>query len=324
MVEWYVYLVLTGAVGVAFWTDLVEATFLSVRPISLMTMTAEGDARAAKALNITEHRTRLVSSTTLVATFSDVIIASATTFILYGAFGTIGWIVGSIVVSLLIMVFLNLVPKAIGIENSVRMAIAIAPSTNFVLKILSPAALPLTALARRISEAALGKPAYKEEDLEDEFESVLVMLEKAGQIRPDAGKLLRSTLASSKVTALDIMTPISNIVSVGVGGNVTDALKLMGNSKHPHLPVYDSKTDDYVGEVTFRSLFRAFADGAFMDNVTKHMVRPVKVGLGDTVATIMDHMQKAGVTMAFVLDEEQVIGVVTLTDILETILGMKV
>jgi len=98
----------------------------------------------------------------------------------------------------------------------------------------------------------------------------------------------------------------------------------MGNSKHPHLPVYDSKADDYVGAITFRSLFRAFADGAFTDKVTKHMVRPVKVGLGDTVATIMDLMQKAGVTMAFVHDEGQVIGVVTLTDILETILGMKV
>jgi len=217
MVEWYVYVVLAGAVGVAFWTDLVEATYLSVRPISLMASSAEGDSESAKALKITEQRTKLVSSTTLVATFADVIIASATTLILYGAYGTIGWVVGSIVVSLLIMIFLNLVPKAIGIENSVRMAKAIAPSTNIVLNILSPAAVSLTAFARRISQGVLGKPSYTEEDLEDEFESILVMLEKAGQIRPDAGKLLRSTLASSKTTAMDLLTPISEIVSVGVG-----------------------------------------------------------------------------------------------------------
>jgi len=324
MAEWYVYVLLAGAIANSFWVELVESTYLSVRPVSLIAASREGDRKAAMALRLTEQRMKLLTSTTLVEILSDVIIASATTLILFEAFGPVGVVIGGVVVTVLIMVFLTLIPMLIGIENPVRMAIWIAPSTTRVVRICSPVAIHLTTFARWVSAAAFGKPTVKEEDLENEFEATVVMLEKAGQILPDAGKLLRSTLASSKTTALDIMTPINAIVSVGVGGEVGDALKLMGNSKHPSLPVYDSATNDYVGVVTVRSLFRAFADGALNDNITKHMSRPVKVELGDMVSTIMDKTQKAGVSMAFVLDGERVVGIVTITDLLENLLGIRV
>ena len=198
------------------------------------------------------------------------------------------------------MVFLNLLPKAIGIENSVRMALFLSPGTGVLLTVLSPVALPLTKLAKTLSQAVVGKPAYEQEALVDEFESLLIMLEKAGEIEPDSGRILRSALASSKTTAGDLLTPISEIVAVNVGSDVRDALRLMGKSNHPHLPVYDSKAGTYIGAVTFRSLFRAFNSEGIADGVVRYMVQPAKVEADETAASVMDKMQKAGVTMAFV------------------------
>ena len=324
MVDWYVFLALCVAVTVSFWMGLVEATFLTVRPLSLTTESTGGNSKATKAIKIVGEKTRLVSSTTLLSTFADVILTLTTGLILSGAFGPEGWVFTVVIVSLVIMVFLNLLPKAIGIENSVRMALFLAPGTDILLRILSPVALPLTKLAKTLSQAVVGKPAYEKEALVDEFESLLIMLERAGEIEPDSGRILRSALASSKTTAGDLLTPIGEIVAVNAGTEVREALKVMGRSNHPHLPVYDAKAGTYIGAVTFRSLFRAFSAEGITHNVDDYMVQPAKVEADETAAGVMDKMQKAGVTMAFVSEGGKLAGMVTVTDILEVILGMKI
>jgi len=324
MVYWYVYLALGAAVSVSFWMSLVEATFLTVRPLSLTTESAGGNSRATKAIKIVGERTKLVSTTTFLSTFTDVILTSATGLILSSAFGPAGWIFTVVIAALVIMVFLNLLPKAIGIENSVRMAQFLSPSTDVLLRVLSPVALPLTKVAKTLSQAVVGRPAYSREALVDEFESLLIMLERAGEIEPDSGRILRSALASSKTTAGDLLTPISEIVAVNVGADVKEALRLMGKSNHPHLPVYDAKAGSYIGAVTFRSLFRAFNSEGIGDGAVRYMVQPAKVDADETAASVMDKMQKAGVTMAFVSEEGKLVGMVTVTDILEVILGTKI
>jgi putative hemolysin len=324
MVLWYVYVSLVAALTVSFWMSLVEATFLTVRPLSLTASSEGGNAKATKALKIVEERTKLVSTTTLLSTFADVILTSATGLILSEAFGPAGWIVTVVIVSLVIMVFLNLLPKAMGIENSVSMALFLSPGTAALLKLLSPVALPLTKLAKTLSQKVVGKPAYEQDSLVDEFESLLIMLEKAGDIEPDSGRILRSALASSKTTAGDLLTPLSEVVSVNVGSDVKEALRLMGKSNHPHLPVYDKKAGVYLGAVTFRSLFKASSAEGISDGVSRYMVQPAKVEADETAASVMDKMQKGGVTMAFVSEGGKLRGMVTVTDILEVILGTKI
>lgn len=323
MVDWYVYLALGLAFTASFWCALLEATFLTVRPLSLTAASERGDVRATKALQIVGERTKLVSSTTLLSTFGDVILASTVGVILSEFFGPDGWVFAVVIVSLVIMVFLNLLPKAIGIENSVRMALLLSTGTGTLLTILSPVALPLTKLSKTLSQAIVGKPAFEEEALVDEFESLLLMLERAGKIEPDSGRILRSALASSKTTAGDLLTPIEEIVSVNVGSTVREALRLMGKSSHPHLPVYDRKAGTYIGAVTFRSLFKAFNSDGISEGVSHYMVQPARVESGETAATVMDKMQRAGVTMAFVSDSGRLVGMVTVTDILEVLLGTK-
>ncbi len=324
MADWYFYVILAASVALSFWAALVEATFLTVRPLSLTTASAGGDTRATKAIQIVSERTRLVSTTTLVSTFADTLLAATSGVILSSKFGPEGWLVAVIVVSLGIMIFLNLLPKALGIENSVRVATFLSPSTKAVLSVLAPVALPLTSVAKTLSQAVAGKPAFAKDALVDEFESLLIMLERAGHIEPDSGRILRSALASSKTTAGDLLTPIKEIVSVQVDADVRQALRLMGSSNHPHLPVYDAKKGEYVGAVTFRSLFGAFTAEGINHGITSHMVQPAKVRASETAAAVMDKMQSAGVTMAFVSEGSRLVGMVTVTDILEVLLGTKV
>jgi putative hemolysin len=320
-----IILPLALAIILLFWISLIEATYLTVRQAPLRLASDSGNKRGEIAIKITNEKTRLVSTTTFVDTFSNVVTAITVGLILSNFFGSYGWILNALLGSLFIMIFLYLLPKAMGIENSTNMAIRLASSTDALLKTLSPIAVPLTEFASRLSRRILGdKFPVESRSLVNEFEDFLIMLERAGDVAPDAGKVIRSALASSKSSAGEFVTPANEIVSIPASSSVQDALQIMGRSGHPHLPVKDEKTGKYRGAVTFGSLSPALAAGRFSENVLNYSVRPARVEMSDATTTVMDRMQESQVTMAYVFQGEKILGLVTLTDILEVVLGLRV
>jgi CBS domain containing-hemolysin-like protein len=319
-----VYIVLVIAVFFSFWSSLIEATYLTLRPFSLSSSIGNGSKKAATALKIVSEKTKLVSVTTFVDTVSNIVLATTIGLILSDAFGPIGWVYSAIGGSLVIMTLLYLFPKAIGIENALRMSVIFAPSTEVMMTLLSPLTIPLAHVARGLSVRVVGKPGYKEVDLAAEFEDVVTMLEKVGHIEPDAGRLLRTALASSKTTALDAMTPVEDIVSIDSGATVLDALKAMGQTNHPRMPVYDNERKTFIGAVTSRTISRAVSRDHIDQGIHDYMIQPAKASKDDGLASVIDLMQEAGTTIAFVFDGEKMLGMITLSDILERLLGVKV
>ena len=324
MVELVVYAALAASAIASFLSSLVESTYLTLRPLSLNSSVNDGSTRAETAMEIIREKTKLVSVTTFLDTISNVVLASSIGLVLSETFGPIGWVYNVLVGSFVIMILLYLLPKAIGIENSTRMALFLAPSSGLLLDFFAPVAVPLTGFARVLSQAVVGKPAYREVDLVDEFEDVVTMLEKAGHIEPDAGRLLRSALASSKNTAADVLTPMEQIVSVSSAGTVMDALKLMGRTNHPRLPVFDAERRNYIGAVTFRTVSKAVDHNHFNDSVLNYMIQPAEVTKDERLASVMEKLQDAGTTIAFVHDGDGMLGMITLSDIIEQVLGVKV
>ena len=324
MVATLVLEALTAAILIAFWSSLVEATYLTLRPFSLSSSIGNSSPHAAKALEIVSEKTRLVSVTTFIDTTSNVVLATSLGLILSEVFGPIGWVINAVVGSFVIMILLYLLPKAIGIENALRMSLFLAPSTKVVMDGLAPLAVPLTNFARSLSERLVGKPGYKEVDLAAEFEDVVTMLEKAGHIEPDAGRLLRTALASSKNSAGDAMTPIKEIIAIDSDSTIIDALKTMGQTDHPRMPVYDAKKKAYVGAVTFRTVSKAISRDLIESHIHDYIVQPARVSKDDGLATVIEKMQDAATTIAFVFDGETMVGMITLSDIIERVMGVKV
>jgi magnesium and cobalt exporter, CNNM family len=324
LVPLVVYVALIAAVVVSFWSSLVEATYLTLRPFSLSSPMEDGKPGAIKAFAIVNEKTKLVSVTTFVDTIANVTLASSVGLILSFYFGPLGWVYSALIGSFVIMTLLYLLPKAIGIENALRMAIRLAPSSHVILETLSPIAVPLTSFARALSKRLVGKATYSTVDLVDEFEDVVTMLEKGGHIEPDAGKIIRTAVASSRRDAIDAITPMDEIVSVPSDATILDALKLMGETNHPRMPVYDHSKNLYLGIVTFRTMSKAIAHGLLNESIHNYMIQPAKVAPDDSLATVTEKMQDSATTLAFVFDGEKMMGVISLSDIIEQVMGIKV
>ncbi len=323
MASLVIYLALIAAAILAFFASVLEATYLTVKSPSLFTMQKGGSRKAETALKIVGNKTKLVTVTTFMDTFSNVVLATSIGIILSEDFGPLGWVVGVFVGSFLIMIFLSLVPKALGIENPVTMAVLLAPAAYLMMDILSPIATPLATISRKMAGYISGKPMYSVDEIADEFEHLIDMLEADGKIEPDAGRILRTTLAASHSDVLSSMTPIEKIVSVDSDTTVMEALKVMGSSSHPRIPVYDRSQGEYVGVLTFRSLSKGISEQRVTDKVSKHMVTAAKIEADESISVVAERMGRAGVTIAFVYRDARIIGVITLTDLLERILGFK-
>jgi len=79
-----------------------------------------------------------------------------------------------------------------------------------------------------------------------------------------------------------------------------------------------------LGAITFKSIAPALAAGRYSDSIVQYIVEPPRVKHDDYVSTAMEDMEKSGITMALVTKDGDVTGMITLTDILEEILDIKV
>jgi len=323
VVELAVYLALVAAATVSFCITLVEATYLTVKRPPLLSMEKGGSRRAGKALKITGEKAKLVSVTTFIDTVANVVLVTTMGIVLSAFYGPLGWIVSVLVGSLLIMIFLSLIPKTIAVENPVKMAVALSSATLATVDALSPVSGPLAGLAKRMAALVGGKRVYREDEISEELESAIDMLEADSRFGPDAGRMIRTTLASSQYTVMDVATPAEKIVSVGADATVMEALSAMGTSRHPRIPVFDADKAEFVGVVTFHSLARGISENAVSDRALKYLVQPARVEADASIASAMDSMSGAGVTIAFVYQEGKMIGVITITDLLERIFGFK-
>jgi CBS domain containing-hemolysin-like protein len=90
------------------------------------------------------------------------------------------------------------------------------------------------------------------------------------------------------------------------------------------MPIYDAKRKTYIGAVTSRTISRAVSRDHIDSPILDYMIQPARVSEDDGLPTVIDKMQDAGTTIAFVFDGDKMVGMVTLSDILERLLGVKV
>ena len=98
----------------------------------------------------------------------------------------------------------------------------------------------------------------------------------------------------------------------------------MGQTYHSRIPVFDSAKKKYVGAVTFHTLSRAVSRNMLNESLVDCTIQPARVRSEDSLASIIQTMQDSGITVAFVYDGDRMVGMITLSDLIERIMGIKV
>ena len=238
-------------------------------------------------------------------------------------FGNTGAAVAPIVFTIVMLVFAEVTPKT----YAARRPEGLAFFASLILRPLQVVFAPLLWAVGGVSNGILrllGARALEDgaDDLSPE-ELRTVVNEAGGLIPKRHQKMLLNILDLEKVTVEDIMIPRSEMVGIDIDADIADIISILRNSQHTRLPIYRSDPNDIVGVLHLRKVNRLLMQQEVKKaELMQFSVEPYYVPEGTPLHRQLINFQNVRRRMGIVVDEYgDVLGLITLEDILEEIVG---
>ena len=228
-----------------------------------------------------------------------------------------------IAISYLFLVLAELVPKALAIRFSEKIALWFGAPTWWLLKVLNPFANFLS-WSTNLWLRLMGISAEVKRDSHVTEEEVKIILKeglKGGVFEPSEHELIHAVFEFADIVARNAMTPRTEIVAIAMDEDLQDVLTRATAQGYSRMPIYDDNLDSIKGIIHTRDLLNVFQHEGLV--VLKDIMRPVLfVPDSKKISEILKDMQRKKTHMAIVLDEfGGTAGLITLEDILEEIVG---
>lgn len=226
----------------------------------------------------------------------------------------------SVLFTLAILLFSEIIPKTAGVVYGPYLIPAVAYSLKALVRFMTPA-IWLTSMVTQMVARGKTEEAITAEELR-----IMARLSlRSGQINPYQEQVIENILTLQNKTVKEIMTPRTVIFSLSEHLTVREASKAPPKWEHSRFPVYDRDPEDIVGIVLTRELFVALLQGKEDMKLTE-LMRPVHfvvetAKLNNVFIEFLERKEHLFV----VLDEYGgIAGLVTLEDVLEEILGREI
>lgn len=297
-----------------------EVSFLSLGNVRFHSL-LERDVPGAKSLGrLRARRRRVIIALLIGSNICNVAASVLATSIATGFFGAetgLGVAVG--VMSFILLTFGDIAPKSAATTYGERMALGFAP----VIEVFYAFAWPLVVIFEFINHLIPGvyaRPTGIERFSEDDLRSAVKLGAQHQSITADEKRLIENVLEFDKKPLEQVMTPKVQVVTLSVSAPVEQALDVAIDSQYSRFPALDAD-GHMVGVVGTRSLARA-ARRRPGSRVADIMTKPVLFLRTEKTHAAFRHLQHAGRNIAGVVDEKgRMIGVVTLEDLLEELVG---
>lgn len=226
-------------------------------------------------------------------------------------------VLGAITVVLAIgtIVFSEIIPKAVG----TRYAPTISRLAAFPVRILQTLFYPLIFVLEGLSRFFTS--GQRRIGTEEQIRSLTTIGRRAGFIEQDEGRMIHRAFVLNDKTAADIMTPLDRVVSIRASDTIEEAAAKVKPARYSRFPVFGDSPNDVVGIALIRDLLEAAAEGRRHASV-QTIVRPVVQVTSDTRSdALLLIFRRRHIHMAIVTDASKTVGVVTLENVLEELVG---
>ena len=236
------------------------------------------------------------------------------------AFGASNVIYFSMVFTLAILVFSEVLPKTVGVVHARKLVAVIA----FPLHGLTVLFRPLTALTETLTRLILPK-STEHHVSDDELMSLVGSGLRSGDFKPYEAKMIGNVLKLEKHTAADVLTPRTVVFALEGTTTARDAAANPGLKKHSRVPVYDGELEDVVGIVHQVDILTAVARDRFETRLDT-LMRPVHFVLNTTPLDqlLQSFLGRRGHISAVIDEFGGFAGIVTLEDVLEEVIGLEI
>lgn len=312
-----------------------EFALVSARKSRLQQQVEGGDARAAVALELANTPTPFLSTIQIGITlvgicagaFGGATIAEGLSTYLkniptlapYSDIISITLVV--VVITYLTLIFGELVPKRLALNNAESIASTVAKPIH----ILSILAAPLVVILSRSTDAVLRIMRIREVTerpvTEEEIKILLEESSEAGVIEKAELNMVEGVFDLGDRRVMSMMTHRSDIIALDLDDPVDENLRKMTQSRRSNFPAYVGDLDNIIGMVSIKDVLARMVEGGTAD-IRACVTKPLFVPDAIPVLKLLESFKEAGLPIALVTDEYgSTQGLITLHDILEAIVG---
>ena len=292
------------------------------------TLARQGDHRAELVNELWTRKERLIGAILFGNNLVNIMASALATGLLIGIFGDAGVAYATIIMTLLVLVFAEVLPKTYAIHHADRLALSAAPVLRVVVFVLFPITHTLHVVVRGtlrlfgIEMSSSLSPEQSEEELRGAID--LHAGEDEEEVRHERA-MLRSILDLADVEVSEIITHRKQVSSIDAELPPAEIVSAVLESPHTRMPLWRDEPDNIVGVLHAKALLRAVqaehSDLGQLD-IMAIAIAPWFIPESTDLLSQLQAFRARHEHFAIVVDEYgEVLGIVTLEDILEEIVG---
>jgi len=297
-----------------------ETSFIGSSDIKLKNMSENKNKRAEKLLKIKEKPENFISTIIIANNFVNIMAASIATYISIEIFKKGAYIYSSLIMTLIIVIFAELLPKTLSSYDPENYSLKLFPVYNFFSVILKPFSDFFNFLILGIVKI-FGKSLEKDTKIEDaEFKTFLSMSSESGTIEEEEKELIESIIEFQDKQVYEVMVPRVDVVLLSIDTPYEKIIETIVSTGHSRIPIYEGSIDNILGILHVKDLIKLSCLKDF--NIKDYLHEPLFVPDTKRIGELFKEMRKKKTHMAIVLDEFGGFeGIVTMEDLLEEIVG---
>ena len=303
-----------------------ETALTAARRSRIHQLEMAGDKRANLAARLISRRERLIGAILLGNNAVNILASALAAGLMIRYVGEAGIAYSTVVMTVLVVIFAEVMPKTYAIREADRMALAVAPILRPMVAGLAPITQAIQALVLRLLRLfGAGGDSTWTQSVADEIRGMLDYHTREGSMRKHYRDMLRSVLDLADVEVGEVMVHRRDMVTLNIDLPAADIVAQVLESRHTRFPLWRDTSDNILGVLHAKSLLREVnmhgADLQELD-VLRLATEPWFVPDTTSLANQLSAFRNQRAHFALVVDEYgALMGMVTLDDILEEIVG---
>jgi Mg2+/Co2+ transporter CorB len=298
----------------------------AVSSARMVSLEKEGNQRAALVNKILLRKDRMIGALLLGNNLINILASAITTSVLIGLFGEAGVFYATGIMTILILIFAEVLPKTFAFHKADQLAMDISPIVNVVIIILAPITELIAKIVRFSLKAAGADISKVDENSHIELLRGAIEMHKGPEEETTKQRaMLRSVLDLADVTVVEVLIHRKNVAMLNADAPQEELIDEVLGSPYTRMPAWKDDPDNIIGVIHGKWLLRELKAVNF--DYSKIDIKNIasEPWFIPETTTLFDQLQafrERGEHFAFVVDEYgSFLGVVTLEDILEEIVG---
>lgn len=318
----YYFIILVFLIVLSAIYSAAEMSYNVVNQLRLKKAANGGNKKAIRALRISETHDETDSMILFANNLVNIAASSLATIIGMQLWGTAyGASISGVIIFVVILIFGELLPKALALRNGSRWALDLSGFVQFFKVLFFPFVFITTKFVSLIAKLWTKRASVAKPVTDDELVEMVDTIEESGEFDEKQGELLRSAIDFTDTEAYEIMTPRVDVFAYNIEDNIKTILDDPRVFSHSRIPVYQETIDEIIGILPTKLLLKAYINGETID-VRSLLLEPNYVYRSKPISAILADFKSTHQHIAVVKDEYGgTEGIVTMEDIVEELVG---